>query len=233
MSHEDALNAYRGDNIWQDIIWRLPDFDYEATEASDRSITKPDRFIAGDKVYIYLASEDLWSASSRALELEPVRLENWGQFEDWLGNEHLSEEFLRLLFAWLEARGTAWRSATDGPLYIDRPQYSDNEWTNILREAFGDVSVVLRAADSFDEAERRARETLERLLRVYGPDHGLGRLNDEFLSPVDDEYGCYVGRGERGLGVSCPWWDDREALVDPTWDPSPLWVTVWADGYSE
>ncbi len=27
----DLLNAYKGDNIWQDVIWDLPEYDDEAT----------------------------------------------------------------------------------------------------------------------------------------------------------------------------------------------------------
>lgn len=31
----NRLNTYDGDNIWQDIIWKLDSYDPDATEAAD------------------------------------------------------------------------------------------------------------------------------------------------------------------------------------------------------
>jgi len=58
------------------------------------------------------------------------------------------------------------------------------------------------------------------------------RLDESFMVPMDDGYGCYVGRSdEHGIGVSCPWWPDVESFEDP--DAVPSWVTVYQDGTVE
>lgn len=45
----DALNGYEGDNIWQDVIMGLADYDGAATDEIDEGAN--DRFIAGGVEY--------------------------------------------------------------------------------------------------------------------------------------------------------------------------------------
>lgn len=53
-----VLNTYAGDNIWQDIILRLDDYDAAATDAID--IGRSDRFLAGGVEYRHDGNE--WAA---------------------------------------------------------------------------------------------------------------------------------------------------------------------------
>jgi hypothetical protein len=229
-AYEDRLNAYDGDNVWQDIIVQLPDYDYDATEDASR-LGGNDKFVAGGKVYEFVPSEDRWTSFD--VEPAPLRLSDWSAFEQWLGNEPLDEDEIRLIFTWLENRELA-STGPWGQIFVEEQRFTDNEWTNILSQAFRDMQMALQATVVPEEAEKHARRVLERLLTVYGPDYGEDSLNEEFLVPVDEEHGCYVGRdAAHGLGVSCPWYADPADLLDPYFDPTPMWVTVWADGTSD
>lgn len=54
-----ALNDYTGDNIWQDVIYDLPGFDEEGTDAADPSWSST-QFVAGGLTYRWEASEQEW-----------------------------------------------------------------------------------------------------------------------------------------------------------------------------
>lgn len=56
-----ALNNYDGENIWQDIICELPDYDDAATEAAINRAGRDDRFVAGDVEIAYMPECQLWA----------------------------------------------------------------------------------------------------------------------------------------------------------------------------
>ena len=57
----DTLNAYKGDNIWQDIILDLPGYDEAATDSLDEGGN--DRFIADGVEYRWIEQNDrTWEA---------------------------------------------------------------------------------------------------------------------------------------------------------------------------
>jgi hypothetical protein len=60
----DQLDAYNGDNIREDVIRRLPDYDGQATEAldPDRFVAYySDAFVAAGIVYQYDPFRGLWA----------------------------------------------------------------------------------------------------------------------------------------------------------------------------
>lgn len=59
----DTLNAYEGDNIWQDVVLNIPGYDEDATEAIDPSGAS-DRFVAGGVTYRHEASRGAWDVVS-------------------------------------------------------------------------------------------------------------------------------------------------------------------------
>lgn len=60
-SRLNILNTYSGDNIWQDVIWRLP-IDDDATDAVD--VGMDDRFFTTDGVlYFYVGESGLWKCA--------------------------------------------------------------------------------------------------------------------------------------------------------------------------
>ena len=54
------LNTYKGENIWQDVIYQLDDLDHELTEALDPNY-QSDRFALTDgRVFVCHLDIDKW-----------------------------------------------------------------------------------------------------------------------------------------------------------------------------
>lgn len=54
------LNTYKGENIWQDVIYQLDDLDHEPTEALDPNY-QSDRFALTDgRVFVCHLDIDKW-----------------------------------------------------------------------------------------------------------------------------------------------------------------------------
>lgn len=54
----DTLNAYKGPDIWQDVILRLDEYDEAATDAIDQGGS--DRFVAGQRVIRWDGQDGRW-----------------------------------------------------------------------------------------------------------------------------------------------------------------------------